>query len=130
MSYQRATALFLFAAALATGPNAFAAEDAAQPPQAAATLIGLNGAETGTATFTQTKHGVLIELEANGLTPGAHAVHIHGKGVCEVKDKFASAGGHFSMPDKHHGFMVADGPHPAICPINSQTTTGACTRHS
>jgi len=116
MSYQRATALFLFAAALAAGPNAFAAEGAAQPAQAKATLIGLNGAETGTASFTQTKHGVLIELEANGLTPGAHAVHIHSKGVCEPKDKFASAGGHFSTPDKHHGFMVPDGPHSGDMP--------------
>jgi len=76
-----------------------------------ARLIGLDGKPVGTAKFTQAGHGVLIELEAHGLKPGAHAVHIHSVGQCDAKVKFDSAGGHFSPLPKNHGFMDKHGAH-------------------
>ena len=76
-----------------------------------ARLIGLDGKPVGTAKFTQAGHGVLIELDAHGLKPGPHAVHIHAVGQCDAKAKFDSAGGHFSPLPKNHGFMDKHGAH-------------------
>lgn len=76
-----------------------------------ARLIGLDGKPAGTAKFSQAGHGVLIELDAHGLKPGPHAVHIHAVGQCDAKVKFDSAGGHFSPVPKNHGFMDKHGAH-------------------
>jgi Cu-Zn family superoxide dismutase len=51
---------------------------------------------------------VLIEIVAKSLPPGSHAVHVHGVGICNAQDKFASAGPHFSAdPKSAHGYMSA-----------------------
>jgi Cu-Zn family superoxide dismutase len=91
--------------------SAASAVDAAPVPTAQARLIGLDGKPTGTAKFTQAGHGVLIELEAHGLKPGAHAVHIHATRQCDAKSRFETAGGHFSPIPKDHGFMAKHGAH-------------------
>jgi Cu-Zn family superoxide dismutase len=89
----------------------FGATAAVAAPSGSARLIGLDGKPVGTAKFTQAGHGVLIELEAHGLKPGPHAVHIHATGQCDAKAKFDSAGGHFSPVPKNHGFMDKHGAH-------------------
>ncbi|HVT25590.1 MAG TPA: superoxide dismutase family protein [Rhizomicrobium sp.] len=90
---------------------ALSATQALAASSGSARLVGLDGKPVGTAKFTQAGHGVLIELEAHGLKPGAHAVHIHSVGQCDAKGKFDSAGGHFSPLPKNHGFMDKHGAH-------------------
>lgn len=90
---------------------ALAATQAMAASPGSARLIGLDGKPVGTAKFSQAGHGVLIELEAHGLKPGPHAVHIHSVGQCDAKVKFDSAGGHFSPVPKNHGFMDKHGAH-------------------
>ena len=54
---------------------------------------------------------MLIDFHVHGLKPGPHGVHIHATGVCDLKTKFESAGGHFSPVPKNHGFMDKHGAH-------------------
>ncbi len=71
-------------------------------------LKGPSGADLGTITVTAAPKGVLLHIEAKGLTPGWHGMHFHEKGSC-ADDKFASAGGHVhSMTPVVHGFLNAD----------------------
>jgi Cu-Zn family superoxide dismutase len=96
-----------------------AAADAAREKhivRAAAKIIGLDGHEMGTAKLWQSSHGVLIELDVHGLTPGAHAVHIHAAGVCDPKHKFENAGQDFSPVPKAHGYFGKGGPHAGDLP--------------
>lgn len=56
-------------------------------------LKGPTGADLGKVTIVDAPKGVLLRVEAKGLTPGWHAIHFHEKGAC-TDDKFASAGSH------------------------------------
>ena len=82
---------------------------------AAAELQNSNGRSTGTATFTQVPGGVRIVVEAKGLSPGSHAVHIHEVGKCEGP-QFNTAGGHFNPDKKQHGTMNPQGAHAGDLP--------------
>jgi superoxide dismutase, Cu-Zn family len=85
--------------------------------RATAKLSALDGRPVGTADFTATSHGVLIELDLKGLTPGAHAIHIHTSGNCSSKVAFTSAGPDLSFePTKMHGFLASHGPHAGDLP--------------
>ena len=77
-----------------------------------ATVIGADGAEIGTASFTQTASGtVLVKARIEGLEPGEHGFHIHETGECDAADGFKSAGGHYAGEgDPKHG-LVEGGPH-------------------
>ncbi len=96
-----------------TGPALAAASKA----RAIAHLVARDGSATGTIAFSATSHGVLIEYDLKGLTPGAHAIHIHTSGNCDPKVAFTSAGPHFSPdPTKMHGYMAQHSPHPGDLP--------------
>ncbi|GAN62651.1 Cu/Zn superoxide dismutase [Acetobacter indonesiensis NRIC 0313] len=56
-------------------------------------LLGTDGASHGSVHVTAAPAGVILRIEAKGLTPGWHGVHFHEKGSCEPP-KFTSAGGH------------------------------------
>ena len=94
----------LFAATFAAGllvcaASAFAAQSATTELKTAA------GGNAGTATLTEAPKGVLVRIEAKGLTPGWHAVHFHEVGDCSKAD-FTSAGGHVHMQPTHvHGLL-------------------------
>lgn len=81
---------------------------------ASAELVGADGTSHGTATLSQVPTGVLIKAVLKGVSPGEHAFHIHGTGVCEAP--FTSAGGHFNPHGKKHGLMAAEGPHAGDMP--------------
>lgn len=84
---------------------------------ARASLVDGTGAAAGTATFRQGATGVLIRVEATGLTPGWHGLHLHGVGQCEGP-KFTSAGAHVKPGGSTavHGLLNADGPESGDLP--------------
>ena len=101
------------------------AAHAAQKPHAVAHMKLLNGTAAGTVDFMQTGHGVLLTFDLHGLSPGAHAIHIHTSGNCDAKTKFTSAGPHFSPEAKNHGYMSKGGPHPGDLPNQYAATDGS-----
>ncbi|MFF0544659.1 superoxide dismutase[Cu-Zn] [Nocardia thailandica] len=54
-----------------------------------------SGAAVGTATFAKDGNHVQVTVEARGLTPGFHGLHVHQTGKCE--GDFSSAGGHLQV---------------------------------
>ena len=67
-----------------------------------AVLTDPGGVTHGTATVT-TAHGVSrLDVEATGMPPGPHGLHIHSVGRCDAPD-FASAGPHWNPDGKMHG---------------------------
>jgi superoxide dismutase, Cu-Zn family len=89
-----------------------------QPAADTAATVDLRnaaGASVGTANMTQVGNVVRIVLDAKGVTPGLHGVHIHAVGKCDPPD-FASAGGHFNPGGKQHGALNSQGSHAGDLP--------------
>ena len=91
------------------------ANDYSDAPQRAAvgdfgeaTLVNGAGETVGRAILTQGPTGLLIRIEADGLTPGWHGAHIHATGQCAAP--FTSAGGHINHGEAPHGLLNAAGP--------------------
>lgn len=76
-----------------------------------ATLKNNAGATIGKAVTTQGPRGLLIRVEADGLTPGWHGIHLHAKGDCSDA-AFQAAGAHVNHADhtRPHGLLNAEGP--------------------
>ncbi|RAK58047.1 superoxide dismutase family protein [Phenylobacterium deserti] len=80
----------------------------AQPATVKVELKNAAGASAGSATLTDAPKGVLIRVEARGLTPGWHGLHFHETGDCSKSD-FTSAGGHtHGGGDRKHGLLNPD----------------------
>jgi Cu-Zn family superoxide dismutase len=92
----------------------FAAALAAATKSVTVEMKDAKGQSVGTATLSETKGGVRIKTNFNGLPPGEHALHIHGVARCEPP--FTSAGGHFNPDMKKHGLDNPDGPHAGDMP--------------
>ena len=72
-----------------------------------------DGASMGSISLFETDSGVIrINIQATGLEPGGHGVHLHETGSCEDGGK--AAGGHIAG-DAMHG-LVEGGPHPGDLP--------------
>ena len=82
---------------------------------ALAELKNTSGQSVGTARLTQAGNVVRILVEANGLPPGPHAVHVHAVGKCDPPD-FNSAGAHFNPTNKQHGAQNPQGWHAGDLP--------------
>lgn len=65
----------------------------AAPQTVTADLKNSTGQTVGAVTLTDAPKGVLLRVEAKGLTPGWHGMHLHAKGDCSKSD-FTSAGPH------------------------------------
>ncbi len=76
------------------------------PVQAASgNLVGTGGTALGTITVTGVPKGVILRVEATGLSPGWHGMHFHEKGDCSDL-KFTSAGAHVhAVTPVVHGFL-------------------------
>ena len=74
-----------------------------------AVLRNTAGATVGRAVLTQGATGLLIRVEASGLTPGWHGMHLHTTGACTAP--FTSAGAHINHGEpRPHGLLNAAGP--------------------
>src|SRR5205814_35083 len=82
---------------------------------AVAELKNSSGQPAGIATFTQVPGAVRVVIEAKGLPPGPHGVHIHEVGKCEGP-QFTTAGGHFNPEKKQHGTLNPQGAHAGDLP--------------
>ncbi len=84
---------------------------------ATAKLIDLQRNVIGRADFRATTHGVLIEIEAHGLTPGPHAILLHSTAACDPATQFTSAGPVFSFDsERPHGYFAKGGPRAGDLP--------------
>ena len=61
----------------------------------------------GTVTFKQMGKNVVMNVDAKGLTPGVHAIHIHDKPDCSAPDG-TSTGGHWNPAGSDHGKWGAE----------------------
>ena len=75
-----------------------------------AVLVNAQGAQIGRVDLRQGATGLLIKVEASGLTPGWHGIHIHATGTCEAP--FTSSGAHINHaePKAPHGLLNPNGP--------------------
>ena len=77
---------------------------------ARAELVGADQTQYGEVIAAQGDNGLLVNIRAQGMSPGPHGVHIHQTGKCEGPD-FKSAGGHWNPAAKEHGFDNPKGAH-------------------
>ncbi len=92
---------------------------AQQPATAQAMLKTADGKPGGMARFADTTKGMMeVSVEAQGLTPGEHGLHVHQNPDCAPGPDsatgkvvpFGAAGGHFDpMETKKHGHPDGDG---------------------
>ena len=81
---------------------------------ASAALVDPDGRTMGSVVLTEGPNGVLVQVEAAGLSPGGHGFHIHAVGACEPD--FGAAGGHFDPAGSGHGFLNEGGLHAGDLP--------------
>jgi superoxide dismutase, Cu-Zn family len=86
----------------------------ATPPTAAMLvplpIVGPNGEPRGIATFVSDDQQTKIGVQAKGLPPGIHGIHLHSVGRCDGPD-FKSAAAHWNPKDKQHGHENPMGAH-------------------
>lgn len=90
-------------------------------PAAQARLVDSAGKEAGRVTFMVMGDMLTGVVNASGLTPGVHAMHIHAVGKCEGP-AFTSAGPHLNPDAKQHGLENPLGAHQGDLP---ELTAGA-----
>ncbi|PZR00403.1 MAG: superoxide dismutase [Cereibacter sphaeroides] len=90
---------------------------AASAETAKAVFLDAEGNQSGTAALSDTKAGVLVEIDVSGL-PGSQwvAFHMHQTGTCDHVTHYDSAGGHFNSGEVPHGYLADGGPHAGDMP--------------
>lgn len=112
-------------AAMDHSAHAAAASERTIPGQTGqADLINGQGAKIGAVTLSQGATGLLMKVEATGLTPGWHGIHLHATAKCEAP--FTSAGSHIKHNTSGvHGLLNAEGPDNGDLPNVYADATGA-----
>jgi superoxide dismutase, Cu-Zn family len=93
---------------------------------ARARLASPDGASRGSARLSDGSSGITVQVEAEGLSPGVHGIHIHTTGRCDAPD-FSSAGPHWNPTGRQHGRNNPQGAHHGDLP---NLTVGADGRGS
>ena len=73
-------------------------------------LVSSDGTSIGNVRVFQENTGVMLRIDASGMPPGLHGVHLHDVGRCEGP-KFTSAGPHWNPTGKKHGHRNPEGFH-------------------
>src|SRR5687768_14769051 len=95
---------------------------------ASATLTTVNGTPAGTVQLRQAAGGaVTVDVNAIGLTPGAHGIHFHEVGQCDGASAFSTAGAHYNPLNKEHGLERPNGPHAGDAPNLVANSAGTAT---
>lgn len=83
-----------------------------------ASLLDNTGKETGKVTLRDGNSGVLLRIEAAGLTPGWHGLHLHEKGDCgDAAAGFKASGAHEGHGNGAlHGLLNPSGPEAGDLP--------------
>jgi len=77
---------------------------------ARAQLLGADQNEYGEVIAAQGDGQLIVNINAQNMSPGQHGIHIHETGKCEGPD-FKSAGGHWNPGSKEHGIENPKGSH-------------------
>jgi Cu-Zn family superoxide dismutase len=92
------------------------ATDATNPAVTArSSLAAADGAPRGSAQLVEARSGLSVSVQAQGLPPGTHGIHVHAVGRCDAPD-FATAGPHWNPTDRKHGRDNPDGAHHGDLP--------------
>jgi superoxide dismutase, Cu-Zn family len=75
-----------------------------------ANMVRSDGATIGTVRIFSEPTGVVLRINATGLPPGMHGVHVHTAGRCDPPG-FTSAGPHWSPTTRQHGHLNPAGFH-------------------
>jgi Cu-Zn family superoxide dismutase len=73
-------------------------------------LVAADGGGRGQITLQEASGGSTLTVQAIGLSPGNHGLHLHDKGLCQGP-AFASAGGHWNPTGRKHGRDNPAGAH-------------------
>lgn len=115
---------WLLVVATLTGACAERRTSASTPPREAwAELKNVRGESVGSAVFREEGRRVRIVVQAGGLAPGRHGIHVHAVGRCEPP-AFQSAGDHFNPLSKKHGLENPEGAHGGDLPDLEADTSG------
>jgi Cu-Zn family superoxide dismutase len=115
-STQQLTAAGSILVALTLTGGCATAPRAIEPSRMAwAELRNTSGESVGSAVLRQEDGRVRIVVQAGGLTPGRHGIHVHAVGQCQPPT-FQSANGHFNPLGKKHGLENPEGAHGGDLP--------------
>ena len=73
-------------------------------------MVNSSGEIIGEVRGGDSDEGATLLVDAQGLPPGEHGMHIHEVGVCEPPD-FESAGPHWNPTNRQHGGQNPQGAH-------------------
>ena len=79
-------------------------------PVTTSNLVSSSGAVIGTVRVFSEPTGVTLRIDAAGLPPGIHGVHVHTVARCDPPD-FKSAGAHWNPTSRQHGHQNPNGWH-------------------